>query len=113
MRLFCVEFFNLCYRFWCRYIVNNVYISQAKTYHVEKCLKRSRKLVVILQCVEQMLLIQMQVLMVTEAVVNIEDCFLPSRKKIHLSDKIDDYLSLFKSDKAKEKNYIHEVLSAD
>ena len=42
-----------------------------------------------------------------------EDCFLPSRQKIHLSDKIDDYLSLFKSNKAEGKNYIHEVLTSD
>lgn len=42
-----------------------------------------------------------------------KDCFLPSRQKIHLSDKVDDYLSLFKSNKAEGKNYIHEVLTSD
>ena len=41
------------------------------------------------------------------------ECFVPSQKQIHLADKINTYLIMFKSSKAEELNQINEILKAD
>ena len=40
------------------------------------------------------------------------ECFLSSQKRIHLAGKVNTYLTMFKSSKAKGLNYIDEILKA-
>ena len=41
------------------------------------------------------------------------ECFFPSQKQIHLADKINSSLTMFKSSKAEGLNYINEILRVD